>query len=104
MAKTLYFELISGASGDMILSSLIGLGVPQAYLNRELCKMGIPGLKLKTVLLNRNGVMCNHLKLSWKTPKEFRHLPDILNIIRKAKYPQRIYDQCAAVLDRIALA
>jgi uncharacterized protein (DUF111 family) len=30
--KTLYFDVLCGASGDMILSSLIDVGVPENYL------------------------------------------------------------------------
>ncbi|MBT8042719.1 MAG: LarC family nickel insertion protein, partial [Pontiella sp.] len=34
--KTLHFESIGGASGDMILGALIGLGVSVDELNEEL--------------------------------------------------------------------
>lgn len=37
--KSVYFQLVGGASGDMLLSSLIGLGCPLAYLKKEFKKL-----------------------------------------------------------------
>ncbi|WP_372808618.1 nickel insertion protein, partial [Pontiella sp.] len=36
MKRTLHFESIGGASGDMILGALVGLGVPVEELNHAL--------------------------------------------------------------------
>lgn len=104
MATTLYFDLVSGASGDMILASLIDCGVPVAFLNRELGRLKIPGLKIGVSRVKRNGVMCSQMKMSWRSPKEYRHLPDILSLIDKAGFDAAILDNCRKVLERIARA
>jgi uncharacterized protein (TIGR00299 family) protein len=102
MGTTIYFDLVSGASGDMILATLVDLGVPVEYLNHELGKLGIPGLAVESMQLKRSGINCRHLTMHWTTPKGYRHLPDILNIIKQGEFSASIYNRCEAVLDRLA--
>jgi uncharacterized protein (TIGR00299 family) protein len=102
--KAIYFQTLCGASGDMILSTLIDCGVPIHYLQAELTRTGIEGLSIETERLTRGGVSCRHMLLSWTTQKEYRHLPLILDIIRKGGYPDRVVARCTAVLERIAKA
>ena len=42
----LYFDLLCGASGDMILATLVDLGVPLSYLEERLARLQIPGLAI----------------------------------------------------------
>jgi pyridinium-3,5-bisthiocarboxylic acid mononucleotide nickel chelatase len=102
--KTLYFDVVSGASGDMILSCLIDLGVPLEYLRTELAKLSIPGLSLDVEKQKRSGISANHLVLRWETPKAYRHVHQILDMIKSAQYPARVYDRCKTVLTRLGLA
>jgi hypothetical protein len=39
--RKIYFQLIGGASGDMLLSSLIDLGCPVSYLKKEFKKLNL---------------------------------------------------------------
>jgi uncharacterized protein (DUF111 family) len=52
MATLLYFDCLSGASGDMFLGALVDLGVPVKYLNRELGRLAIPGLSVSSSRVN----------------------------------------------------
>jgi hypothetical protein len=104
MPTTLYFDLVSGASGDMILASLVDCGVPAAFLNRELGKLKIPGLKIGASRVLRNGITCVQMKMKWQTAKEYRHSHDILSLIKKAGYDKSIENNCQKVLGRIAQA
>ena len=45
--KTLYFDCIAGASGDMILGALIDAGLDADWLRGELAKLPISGWKLE---------------------------------------------------------
>jgi uncharacterized protein (TIGR00299 family) protein len=63
--KTLYFDVLCGASGDMILSSLIDVGVPEDFLRKELTKLAIPGFSMSVDKQKRSGIDCSHLTLSW---------------------------------------
>jgi uncharacterized protein (TIGR00299 family) protein len=102
--KTLYFDVVSGASGDMILASLIDIGVPVEYLRAELGKMNIPGFTLSVEKQKRSSIAASHLVLSWNTPREYRHVHQILDLINSARYPSRVNDRCNAVLMRLGQA
>jgi pyridinium-3,5-bisthiocarboxylic acid mononucleotide nickel chelatase len=104
MAKILYFDLLSGASGDMILGALVDLGLPLKFLRQEFARLGIPGLRISVSRANRSGIACNRMVLGWDTPKTFRHLPDILRLIKKGRFGAAVFSRCEAVLDRLASA
>ena len=151
--KTLYFDVLCGASGDMILSSLIDVGVPEDYLRKELAKLSIPGFSLSIDKQKRSGIECSHLMLSWdghddhihahekndrghddpshgpdrkhhehnhhqhkhdhghednhsdhKThePMPYRNASQILEIIGKAGYNEKVFISCKKILERIS--
>ncbi|MBI2309834.1 DUF111 family protein [Candidatus Collierbacteria bacterium] len=50
-----YFDCIGGASGDMILGSLIDVGLPIAVLKRELEKLPIQGWTLNAKNPSKSG-------------------------------------------------
>ncbi|MBD3243556.1 MAG: nickel pincer cofactor biosynthesis protein LarC [Chitinivibrionales bacterium] len=102
--RTVHFDLVCGASGDMILAALLDLGAPLERLRSDLARMGIDGLSVDSETVRRSGLRCRHMKLSWSTPREYRHLPDILEIIAKAKLPERAQRRCETVLQRLAEA
>ena len=102
--NTVFFECISGASGDMILASLIDCGVPVEYLQTEIDRLGIEGLTIRFERVNRSGIMCAHMKLSWATQREFRHVQDIRELIARGAYPARVVARCERVLMAIANA
>lgn len=102
--KTLYFELLCGAGGDMILSSLIDLGVPLEYLQKSFERLPIEGLCIDSEKIVRSGITCVQLKMSWSEQKRYRHLPDIFSIIRGGGYSNRVEQNCEKILLRIARA
>ena len=156
--KTLYFDVLCGASGDMILSSLVDAGVPEDFLRKELAKLSIPGLSLSIDKQKRSGIDCSHLILSWdghdehihahenddtghsrdhshgashghdhephehdlhehkhaladkhfdhKThgPMPYRNARQILAIIEKAGYNEKVFASCKKILERISEA
>lgn len=52
----LYFDCLSGISGDMAIGGLIDLGVEFEYLKKELEKLGIDGYKLLCEKKEKNGI------------------------------------------------
>jgi hypothetical protein len=102
--KTLYFDVMSGASGDMILSALVDIGVPKPYLRRELAKLKIPGFAFDVETQKRSGISASHLKMKWETPRAYRHIHQILAMIKKAGYKAGVYSRCEAVLMRLGKA
>ena len=123
--KTLYFDVLCGASGDMILSSLIDVGVSEDFLRKELTKLAIPGFSISVDKQKRSGIDCSHLTLSWDGlikqvhshadhdhshehhhdhHHQFRNARQILEIIKKADYNERIFSLCEKILGRISEA
>ena len=102
--KTIYFQILCGASGDMILSSLIDLGVPIQYLQSECARLDISGLALSVEKVHRGGVICSHIDISCDEQKAYRHLPQIVSLIKNAGYRETIIENCERILNRLASA
>lgn len=102
--KTVYFDLVCGASGDMILSSLISLGFPVELLEQQLNQLGIGEIRIGVEKVKRNGISCTYITPQWQQPTHYRHLTEILEIIKRGAFSQRVFQRCEMVLDRLATA
>jgi uncharacterized protein (DUF111 family) len=102
----IYFELLCGASGDMILASLVDLGVPLSYLSGCFDKLEIPGLTIGQTRKNRAGRSCVQLEITWSEAhqREYRNLSSILALLERGKYPAAVMATCRRILGRLAEA
>ena len=80
MAKTLYLDCFSGASGDMILGALLDLGLPLEDLRGALGSLAVDGVDVAADRVLRAGVSATKLRVSTPnaqlpTPKEHTHEP-----------------------------
>ncbi len=103
MKKSIYLDLVCGASGDMILASLIDMGVSVQYLQKEFDKLGL-GITIGVEKLKRQGIEASHLILSWETQSSYRHLSQILEVIQSGGFSEKVIGRCSKVLDIIASA
>jgi|UniRef100_A0A7V3RIH0 uncharacterized protein (TIGR00299 family) protein len=94
--RVLYFDPILGASGDMILASLIDLGVDAKYLEQKL--RIIPDLKLKVSSVGHNGIMAK--KVEFITKKVVRE-KDFIPLINKCKLKDSIKEDAIKIVNRI---
>ncbi len=100
--KILYFDLISGASGDMILGALIDAGVSVKALKAELGALHLEEFDLQTREVSKNGFQATKVEvLIGKQPPE-RHLAEILEIIHSSDLPQSVAEGAAAIFLKIA--
>src|SRR3989337_2676413 len=96
-----YFDCFSGASGDMILGSLIDAGLSPKYLRAELNKLHLPvRLKIKKVL--KRGIAATQVMVEGKDEKAHRDLGEMLNIIDRSHLDPEIKERSKAVLRGIA--
>jgi uncharacterized protein (TIGR00299 family) protein len=102
--QSLYFDVVSGASGDMILASLLDIGVPVGYLRKQLGRLKIPGFTFDVETQKRSGISASHVKLAWDTPRTYRHIHQILDMIKKADFKASVYSRCETVLLRLGNA
>jgi uncharacterized protein (DUF111 family) len=97
--KSVYFQLVGGAAGDMLLSSLIGLGCPLSYLKKEFKKLDISfGVKEKEMKGHHH---VSKTKLLFKGDR-FTYYKDIVRIIKKSRLDKDIKDNVLRVYSIVA--
>jgi uncharacterized protein (TIGR00299 family) protein len=102
--KTLYFDCFAGASGDMILGALVGVGVDPAHLTEQLARLGVDGYEIDFEQANRSGISATHAHVRTREEHAHRHLGDILNIIYNARLSEAVKDRAALIFSRLAEA
>jgi uncharacterized protein (TIGR00299 family) protein len=99
--KIAYFDLISGASGDMILGALIDAGLPAHKLTEGLEALKLDDFKLQTRRVNKNGFSATKVDVLVKDDVPERHLPDIEKIITQSDLPSHIQQKAIAIFRRL---
>ncbi|MBN2686272.1 MAG: nickel pincer cofactor biosynthesis protein LarC [Pontiellaceae bacterium] len=113
--RILHFESIGGASGDMILGALVGLGVSVEELNEELkslqvdpfeivvdgvVEQGMSGVRARVDVYEQH----HHHHDHHHGHHHGRHLSTILNLIRESALPEAVKENASAVFQRIGEA
>jgi len=112
--KILHFESIGGASGDMILGALVGLGVSVDELNEELGSLNVDPFEIvvkNVVEQGMSGVRAtvklhehHHHHDHGHGHHHGRHLSTILKLIDESKLPDPVKVQASGVFRRIGEA
>ena len=100
--RTLYFDCFAGASGNMILGAMLGLGVGRAQLESELDKLGLHNVSLKVENVDRSGISAIHVQVLAPDQKDHRHLSDILSIIESSNLSQSVKQRSIEIFTRLA--
>lgn len=101
----IYFDAPSGAGGDMIVASLIGLGVPWRVIDAAVAGLGLSGVSLR-LARGHSGALSGlrfvvdvaDAELSERTYREIREL------LGRATLPDSVRQKSLAVFHRLALA
>ena len=96
--KTLYFDCIAGASGDMILGALIDAGLDADWLRAELAKLPISGWKLETKRADKNGFTATKVDVIVGPQPHARPLPEIERVIRDSGIADGMKSQALQVV------
>lgn len=102
--KTLYFDCFAGASGDMILGALVGVGVDQRALVEQLQLLGVGGWQIDFESVDRSGISATYARVRTAHEHAHRHLADILKIIYESGLSDRVKDRTARIFSRLAEA
>jgi uncharacterized protein (TIGR00299 family) protein len=102
--KTLYFDCFAGASGDMILGSLVGVGVDSRALIEELALLDVSGYEVSFETVDRSGISATHARVSTAHEHAHRHLGDILKIIYQSRLRDGVKERAARIFSRLAEA
>lgn len=105
--QTLHFESIGGASGDMILGALVGLGVSVGELNEELGSLKVDPFGIvadEVVEQGMSGIRASVAVDEQHHDHHGRHLSTILKLIDGSDLPDPVKIQSSEVFRRIGEA
>jgi hypothetical protein len=99
--KIAYFDLIGGASGDMLLGALLDAGLPPAALIEGLDHLHLAGYRLDWRKVNQSGFQATQVDISISDTQTERHLADILAVVQNSGLPDHIRQQAAGIFHRL---
>jgi uncharacterized protein (TIGR00299 family) protein len=102
--KTLYFDCFAGASGDMILAALVGVGVDPSRLREQLALLDVAGYEIEFGTVNRSGLSATRADVRTRHEHAHRHLGDILKIIYESRLTDGVKERAARIFSRLAEA
>lgn len=102
--KIAYFDLISGASGDMIIGALLNCGLPLDSLKSELTKLSLTGFDLSIANVRRHHIAATKFNVEIPETHSHRSLNDIHKIIDDSRLEPGIKDKCKLIFSRLAEA
>jgi len=99
-----YFDLVGGASGDMILGSLVAAGAPLEEIERRLRALPLEGFTLGRGSATRHGFEAFQLQVETRETKTHRHFTEIRRMLSDAKLPERVYRRALGTFERLGRA
>jgi len=88
--NVVYFDCVAGAAGDMILGSLVALGVPLEEIDRRLRALPLDGFELREARVERHGFEALQLQVTAHDTKKHRHYPEIVRMLEGGRLPERV--------------
>jgi uncharacterized protein (TIGR00299 family) protein len=104
MAKVVYLDCNSGASGDMILAALVDAGLPLAALRRELASLPLRGYRLYARRVHRGGLAATQVRVAVSGRQPARTLADITAIIDGSSLPVEDREKGKTIFRRLVEA
>jgi uncharacterized protein (DUF111 family) len=95
--RSIYFHLIGGAAGDMLLSSLIGLGCPLSYLKKEFGKVSL-NFKVNYINEKKGHFSAKKIIFSGKANLSYKK---IISLIQHSKLDKNIKEKVIATYGAI---
>jgi uncharacterized protein (TIGR00299 family) protein len=102
--KVLYFDCFLGASGDMILSALLDLGVPLDLVQKTIEQIYPHDVKIFLKRVEKNHLSALSLEISAPPSDKSLSYREMKEIIEKADLKQKIKEDSLAILHKLASA
>jgi pyridinium-3,5-bisthiocarboxylic acid mononucleotide nickel chelatase len=100
----LYFDCFSGISGDMILGSLLDLGLSLDALSDELSKLNIQSFKLSARKVHKLNIAATKFEVETKHEPAHRGYPVIEKIINESRISSNVVERATRIFYRLAEA
>jgi pyridinium-3,5-bisthiocarboxylic acid mononucleotide nickel chelatase len=100
--KTAYFDLIAGASGDMLLGALLDAGLDEAALRAELAKLPITGWDITVKRVEKVCFTATKFDVLVSPQPHSRPLPEIERVVRESTLSDSIKSRALEVIRMIA--
>lgn len=102
--NVVYFDLVGGASGDMILGSLVAAGAPLSEIERRLRALPLEGFSLAETRVTRHGFDALQLRVETQETKSHRHFTEIRRLLGAAGLPERVLRRALGAFERLGRA
>jgi len=99
--KLAYFDLIAGASGDMLLGALVDAGLPFTELQRGLAGLHLHGFELSCTRVMRGAFAATKVDVHTDDAASVRHLPEIEAVIRQSELPATVQARTLRIFRRM---
>ena len=99
--KTAWFDCIAGASGDMLLGSLLDAGLPLVALEAELAKLHLADFHLHVGKVSKNGFAATKVDVHVDDHAPERHLREIREIVGRSAVSPRVKERAIRVFTRL---
>lgn len=95
--KVLYFDCFAGASGDMILGSLIDSGLDFGLIESELKKIELSGYSISAQKVVKNGISGTAFKVDVNAHQHARNYNDIIKLINSSGLDTEVKENSCAI-------
>jgi len=99
--KVAIFDAFNGASGDMILASLLGVGIDEEEIKEVVGSLGID-VSFKVTNVNVKGISAKRVEVEEKGGE--RRFEDVLKIIKDSNLEDEVKENALAIFELIAKA
>ncbi|MCA9777227.1 MAG: nickel pincer cofactor biosynthesis protein LarC [Candidatus Eremiobacteraeota bacterium] len=104
MTKFLYVEPLAGASGDMLLGALLGLGVPLSEFQNAVAALGLGECGIEHEPYNSKGLSAHRVRVVSTESPIHRGLTEISELIEGAALSDSVKTCSISVFQRLAAA
>jgi uncharacterized protein (TIGR00299 family) protein len=102
--KTLYFDCFAGASGNMILGALVGLGVDEKELIEQIKLLDIADFEIEFTTKDKSGISAIHAEVKVPDEHTHRHLRTIEKIINDSRLSNPVKERALKIFTNLAEA
>ncbi len=102
--KTAYLQCVGGVSGDMLLGSLVDIGVPLDDISAVIDRLGVDGVSLSAQKGQRGGVPGTHVTVNLKESQVSHTIADFVRITRESGLPAAMIEPACKIFERLGEA